>query len=84
MNIKPWLEKQIIRRPRSMTDDGETLEYDEEPLPQLQEQALEFILYENHRYPEYEIWFYDDIAMKMNSLFHLFLAPTSTMISLRC
>ena len=64
MNIKPWLEKQIVRRPRSMTDDGETFEYDEEPLPQLQEQALELILYENHRYPEYEIWFYDDIAIE--------------------
>lgn len=63
MNIKPWLEKQIVRRQRSTTVDGEAIEYDDEPLPKLQEQALEFILYENHRYPEYEIWFYDDIAV---------------------
>lgn len=62
MNIKPWLEQQIIRQQRNMTDEGGDLEYDDEELPQLQEQALEFILYENHRYPEYEIWFYDSIT----------------------
>jgi GWxTD domain-containing protein len=67
MNIKPWLEQQIIRQQSSTTADGENLEYDDEELPQLQEQALEFILYENHRYPEYEIWFYDDITVKGDS-----------------
>lgn len=67
MNIKPWLENQIVRRQRNTTVDGEDLDYDDEPLPQLQEQALEFILYENHRYPEYEIWFYDDIAIENES-----------------
>lgn len=67
MNIKPWLERQIIRRKRSTTDEGGNLEYDDERLPQIQEQTLEFILYENHRYPEYEIWFYDDITVESES-----------------
>jgi len=64
MNIKPWLEQQLIRRQRSIADERGNLEYDDESLPQIREQALEFILYENHRYPEYEIWFYDDIAVE--------------------
>ena len=64
MNIKPWLENQIVRRERGTTVNGESLEYDDEPLPRLQQRAMEFILYENHRYPEYEIWFYDEIAVE--------------------
>lgn len=69
MNIKPWLQRQIVRQQRSgVTDEGaDNLEQDDERLPQLQEQKLEFILYENHRYPEYEIWFYDDIAVESES-----------------
>lgn len=63
MNIKPWLEQQIIRRQPANPDEAENLQYDDVRLPQLREQTLEFILYENHRYPEYEIWFYDDIAV---------------------
>lgn len=64
MNIKPWLERQIIRRKSNMSDDPAGMDYEEQELPQLQQQTLEFILYENHRYPEYEIWFYDDIAVE--------------------
>lgn len=67
MNIKPWLERQIIRRQSEMSDDVEGGEAYDERLPQIQEQALEFILYENHRYPEYEIWFYDDITVESES-----------------
>lgn len=67
MNIKPWLKQQIMRQQRSMPDEGGDLVYDEEELPQLREQALEFILYENHRYPEYEIWFYDNITPEADS-----------------
>lgn len=67
MNIKKWLEQQIIRRQRSTTAENENLEYDDKRLPQFQEQTLEFILYENHRYPEYEIWFYDDITVNSES-----------------
>ena len=64
MNVKPWLERQIIRRKSNMSDDPAGMDYEERQLPQLQEQTLEFILYENHRYPEYEIWFYDDLAVE--------------------
>jgi len=67
MNIKPWLERQIVRRQSNMSDDVGGGEYDEERLPQIQQQTLEFILYENHRYPEYEIWFYDDIVVSGES-----------------
>ncbi|WP_340104004.1 GWxTD domain-containing protein [Rhodohalobacter sp. 8-1] len=67
MNIKPWLEQQIIRRQPRNPDEADNLEYDDVRLPQLREQALEFILYENHRYPEYEIWFYDDITVNSES-----------------
>ena len=67
MNIKPWLERQIVRRQGSMSDDIADGEYNEDQLPQIQQQTLEFILYENHRYPEYEIWFYDNITVNGES-----------------
>lgn len=67
MNIKPWLERQIIRRQSNKSDGLPEEELNEEQLPQFREQTLEFVLYENHRYPEYEIWFYDDITVNSES-----------------
>lgn len=66
MNVKPWLERQLIQRDDRMREDLEMSQvYDGDmPLPYsaMQVETLEFVMYENHRYPEYEIWFYDDIA----------------------
>lgn len=57
-NIRSWLENQLAPRPSN-----------EEPVPDnLQDadmevmQRLQNAIYEYHRYPEYEIWFFDQVV----------------------
>ncbi len=58
LNIKPWLERQVIARQRS---DSER-DLPEEPIEAQQVRAMENAVYDFHRYPEYEVWFYDEIT----------------------
>jgi len=66
MNVKPWLERQIIQRDDRQWEEEEMSQVQDGDMPRpysaLQVETLEFVIYDNHRYPEYEIWFYDDIA----------------------
>lgn len=63
MNVESWLERQIVRRESSSNEDLNRDEMrSDRSLPQIQKETLEYILYDSHRYPEYEIWFYDDIS----------------------
>lgn len=68
MDVKPWLERQIVRQEISTNEDMRRDEVrNERPLPQIQQETLEYILYDSHRYPEYEIWFYDDISIAVEN-----------------
>jgi len=66
INVKPWLERQLIQRDDRLREEMEMSQVHDGDMPQpysaMLVENLEFIIYENHRYPEYEIWFYDDIA----------------------
>lgn len=67
LDVKPWLQRQIIRRDNRRSDHTETGRPENEPeMPQLQEESLEFVIYDYHRYPEFEVWFYDEIAVESN------------------
>jgi GWxTD domain-containing protein len=64
-NIRNWLQNQLNpyaqqenRRDGGRPDDPEMRRADDEQLIQ----RLENAIYEFHRYPEYEIWFYDNLA----------------------
>ena len=60
LNIKPWLERQIIFRQPEREDRD--MQHREERVETQQVHALENIIYDFHRYPEYEIWFYDELS----------------------
>ncbi len=57
LNVKPWLQMQIIPREQ---DDEERI-FNREPSVAGQAEILENAVYDFHRYPEYEIWFYDNV-----------------------
>lgn len=59
LNIKPWLERQIITR---QPDREERDMQREERVETQHVRALENVIYDFHRYPEYEIWFYDELS----------------------
>lgn len=66
MNVKPWLERQLIQRDDRPREEQEMSQVHDSDMPPpysaMQVETLEFVIYENHRYPEYEVWFYDDIT----------------------
>ncbi len=71
LNVKPWLERQIIQRNDRLREDREMSEIQSTPdtaqfYSAMHVETLEFIIYNNHHYPEYEVWFYDDIATQGN------------------
>lgn len=57
LNVKPWLQGQVI--PREQSDEERI--FDREPSVASQAEILESAVYDFHRYPEYEIWFYDNL-----------------------
>jgi len=57
LNVKPWLQRQII--PREPTEEERI--FDREPSVVNQAEILENAIYDFHRYPEYEVWFYDNL-----------------------
>lgn len=69
LNLKPWLERQILQRQEITREDPggtrmETGSGSAQSFSAMQADKLESVMYDNHRYPEYEIWFYDDITVK--------------------
>lgn len=60
LNVKPWLERQVIpqqdidleQRPGFQSIEGR------------QAQIIEDAIYHFHRYPEFEIWFYDRLGVR--------------------
>jgi len=67
LNVKPWLQRQITQRDDIVREDREMRDIQNErsadqSYSAMQAETIEFIIYDNHRYPEFEIWFYDDIA----------------------
>ncbi|REL39267.1 GWxTD domain-containing protein, partial [Rhodohalobacter sp. SW132] len=73
LNVKPWLERQIVLREDHTGDDVEARQSRDRmgesgsgAYSAMQTDALEYVIYDNHRYPEYEIWFYDDITTTGN------------------
>lgn len=62
LNIKDWLESQLGDRPNrepeeNLRDDMIPPETDEDRMHRLEEAIYHF-----HRYPEYEIWFYENLT----------------------
>lgn len=70
-NIKPWLQRQINPGLDSASEsrrDADTAGGQKE-----QVEILHDAIYEFHRYPEYEIWIYDQlIPMQSNSIIYMF------------
>ena len=71
LNVKPWLERQIIQRDPATREEREMAQMQSErgtsqAFSAMQTDALEFVIYDNHHYPEYEVWFYDSIATEGN------------------
>ncbi len=70
-NIKPWLQRQInpgLDNASESRRDAETAGGQREQIEILQDAIYEF-----HRYPEYEIWIYDQLTpMQSNSIIYLF------------
>ncbi len=70
-NIKPWLQRQINPGLDSASEsrrNAETAGGQREQVEILQEAIYEF-----HRYPEYEIWIYDQLTpMQSNSIIYMF------------
>lgn len=71
LNVKPWLERQIIQLDDSIREDMEMSQAQlDRDTPRsysaMHVETLEFVIYDHHRYPEYEVWFYDDIAIEGN------------------
>jgi len=69
LNIKPWFEGQIMPLEDFSRDEREKRQMnsgsdDDEMFSAAQVEAMEFAIYDFHRYPEYEIWFYDDITTR--------------------
>lgn len=58
LNVKPWLQRQIIPRERDQVEQI----FEEELSVERQAEILENAVYDFHRYPEYEIWFYDSLS----------------------
>ncbi|TVQ65321.1 MAG: GWxTD domain-containing protein [Balneolaceae bacterium] len=63
LNIMPWLQRQLLpagaERMRGEDSDTETAQQDPQTAEVLQ--RLERAMYDFHRYPEYEIWFYENL-----------------------
>lgn len=70
-NIKPWLQRQLdpgLDTASESRRDAETPGGQREQIEILQEAIYEF-----HRYPEYEIWIYDDLTpTQSHSIIYLF------------
>ncbi|MFU8811614.1 MAG: GWxTD domain-containing protein [Balneolaceae bacterium] len=58
LNVKPWLERQVLTQLDPDLETQRPLESSEARQIRLLENAI----YEFHRYPEYEIWFYDRLS----------------------
>lgn len=66
-NVKNWLHNQL--NPYAEVEEGRPGQSTgEENMPNRQQllDRLEDAIYEFHRYPEYEVWFYDDLATEGN------------------
>ncbi|MEX0944460.1 MAG: GWxTD domain-containing protein, partial [Balneolaceae bacterium] len=62
LNIKPWLQRQLSPDSERGTQSRQS---DHLSVPQDQEETVDRLqqaIYEFHRYPEYEIWFYENIT----------------------
>ncbi|NBC25947.1 MAG: GWxTD domain-containing protein [Bacteroidetes bacterium] len=68
MNVRRWLERQVLPGSDSPREEREMNQMNPDrsssaDLSAAQAEALEFAVYDFHQYPEYEIWFYDDLAI---------------------
>ena len=62
LNIKPWLQRQMLQQEPDRSERGG----DRRPWIERQEEILENAIYDFHRYPEYEVWFYDNMLEDSN------------------
>ncbi|MEX2457006.1 MAG: GWxTD domain-containing protein [Balneolaceae bacterium] len=62
LNVKPWLQRQVIPR----EPNREEQIFEQETMVVSQAEILENAIYDFHRYPEYEVWFYDNLMEGIN------------------
>lgn len=66
LNIKSWLENQIGEQTSSAPDENPARDMTQEETDLNRMNRLEEAIYHFHRYPEYEVWFYENIAVNID------------------
>jgi len=66
LNIKSWLENQLTEQTDQIPGENPTRDMLPEETDRDRINRLEEAVYNFHRYPEYEVWFYEDIAVNID------------------